>query len=104
MALSFGTLTKPTKNLAGLKVRIVPITFDAAYVNADGYTVTALQCGLKKILACPGMNIAGYQIAATSYASDGASMVLRAYKGNTQAADNEAGLSTLVGRLIVWGN
>jgi hypothetical protein len=92
----------PTENLHGLKLRLMTIVFDAAYVNGTGYAITAANCGLRNILSCGGVNLPGYQIAAIVN-SDG-TMTLKAYKGNTEASNNEAGLENLVGKFQVWGN
>lgn len=102
MAITFGAIkTLQTKGLGGIKIKIVPMTFDAAYVAATGYVVTAAQCGMKKILFISASPI-GYQSSVKSYNADG-SVNLTMYKGNTNSSDNEAGLNTLLVNALVIG-
>lgn len=105
MALTI-TKKQPTKNLGGYKLRVVSITFDAAYVNATGYSITAAQCGLRKILAFSPMVLGAYLVSPAIVAGN-LSAVLKVYVGaagvNVEAATNEAGLNGLVGVFVVWG-
>lgn len=101
MALAFTVLKVISKHHGGRKLRLVKITFDAAYVNGTGYTVTPANVGLKtKIESMTGINLNGYQVAP---ALSGVNAILKAWKGNTEASNNEAGLDTLVGLANVWG-
>lgn len=102
MALEFSVKNVISKGLGGMKIRLVTITFDNAYVAASGYTLAAADCKLRKIVSLSALNLAGYQIAATAYNSDG-SATLKAYKGNTNSSDNEAGLNGLIGVALVMG-
>ncbi len=100
-ALSFSVINVISKGLGGRKVRLVTITFDALYVNGTGYTVTPANCNLKtNIKSISAINLNGYQV---SGSISGNNAVLRAWKGNTEASTNEAGLSALVGLAIVIG-
>ena len=100
-ALSFTVINVISKGLGGRKVRLVSITFDAAYVNGTGYTVTPSDLNLKtNIKSMTAMNLAGYQI---QPAISGNNVILKAWKGNTEASTNEAGLNTLVGLAIAVG-
>ena len=100
-ALSFTVINVISKGLGGRKVRLVTITFDAAYVNGTGYTVTPSDVNLKtNIKSVTAINLNGYQVAASI---SGNNAVLRAWKGNTEASTNEAGLDTLTGLAVVIG-
>lgn len=100
-ALSFSVTNVITKGLGGRKVRLVSVTFDALYVNGTGYTVTPGNCNLNtRIVSMTSMNLEGYQV---SVEISGVNAVLKAWKGNTEAATNEAGLDTLVGvAMVIW--
>ena len=102
MALGFSIKSVISKGLGGLKIRLVTITFDNAYVAATGYVITPANCKLKKILSFGSINLPGYQVGVKTYNSDGSVNVI-AYKGNTNSSDNESGLNTLVGIALVTG-
>ena len=100
-ALSFSVINAISKGLGGRKVRLVTITFDALYVNGTGYTVTPGNCNLRtNIKSITAINLNGYQV---SGSISGNNAVLRAWKGNTEASTNEAGLSGLGGIALVIG-
>jgi hypothetical protein len=105
MSLSFSVkYAQAIPEMGGMKIRMVTITFDNAYVNADGYTVTAADCKLKGILHCSPAVIGAFMV---SPEISGTGLVLTCYKGrsgtNVKCADNEAGLNGLVGQFDVWG-
>lgn len=104
MALAF-SVKSPAKNLAGLRMRLVNITFDALYVNGTGYVITPANCKLKnKILSISSPRLAAFSVSPTL---SGVNAVLKVYKGaagvDVEAATNEATLDTLVGMFTVWG-
>lgn len=101
MALSFSVTGIPIKNSGGRRWRLVAITFDALYVNGTGWTVQPSDVQLTtKVEGMTAINVEGYQL---SPAISGNNAVLKAWKGNTEAGNNEAGINGLVGLALVWG-
>lgn len=94
MALSFSTTKVNIKQAGGRRFRVVAVTFDANYVNGTGWTVNASDIGLNAIEYAAPINVEGYQL---SPAISGANAVFKAWKGNTEAGNGEAGLNGLVG-------
>ncbi len=100
LALSFSTTNLNIKQAGGRRFRMSAITFDALYVNGTGWTVAASDVNLAAIEHATPINLRGYQLEPTI---SGTGVVYRAYKGNTEASTNEAGLSGLIGLAFLIG-
>lgn len=101
MALAFSVTNWNIKHGGGRKAKLVAITFDGDYANGTGWTVTPANLGFTTAIeSMLPLNLAGYQI---QPAISGVNAVLKAWKGNTEAGNSEAGLNTLVGLTLALG-
>lgn len=103
MSLGVTVVRQHPRERGGLKRVIADLTFDAAYNNPGGYTLTPADFGLRAIEQVHG-TVPGF---VPAFSRSAGKLALYIETGNAGAmaecADNQSGLDTVVGTFTVEG-